>query len=196
MKQFLMIIMCCLVLTGCYQSDPEPSEIIQTEAAAAPKEKETTPPTETDPFPSESTMPETTPMSEPTVPPAQTEPLTFTFKVYRGNDNADGFESAEMIVETLSESIIMEKLIEVGILSADTALNSFEAAENVLYLDFNTAFADQVCAMGTAGEYMIMGSVVNTFLNAYAAESIIITVEGGILESGHVIYDFPLKFFE
>jgi hypothetical protein len=43
---------------------------------------------------------------------------------------------------------------------------------------------------------MVLGSLVNTYLSAYQAETVLITVEGQILESGHVIYDFPMGYFE
>ena len=43
---------------------------------------------------------------------------------------------------------------------------------------------------------MIMGSVVNTYLSAYDAESVFITVNGEILETGHMIYDFPITYME
>ena len=39
---------------------------------------------------------------------------------------------------------------------------------------------------------MVVGSVVNTFLDAFQAESVYFTVDGQILESGHVIYDFAI----
>ena len=45
--------------------------------------------------------------------------------------------------------------------------------------------------MGTAGESATIKAVVNTFLDAYGAQEAYITVDGEILESGHVIYDFP-----
>ena len=52
--------------------------------------------------------------------------------------------------------------------------------------------------MGTAGEYIIIGSLVNTFLENYqdTVTSIFITVNGEIIESGHVIYDFELIRYE
>ena len=50
--------------------------------------------------------------------------------------------------------------------------------------------------MGTAGEYLLLGSVVNTFLDNLDGESILITVDGETLESGHEIYDRELTFYE
>ena len=62
-------------------------------------------------------------------------------------------------------------------------------------IDMNDAFLTQLRSMGTSGEYMLMGSLVNTFLDNYTAGSILVTVNGAVPESGHVIYDFPLTFF-
>ena len=45
-------------------------------------------------------------------------------------------------------------------------------------LDMNQAFQKFLQSMGTAGEYVVMGSVTNTFLNAYDCEQVKITVEG------------------
>ena len=63
-------------------------------------------------------------------------------------------------------------------------------------MDFNTAFADRLNAMGTAGESVTIAATVNTFLSAYNARTVLITVEGNTLESGHVIYDMPLTYTE
>lgn len=58
------------------------------------------------------------------------------------------------------------------------------------------AFQNQRKSYGTSGENMLLGCVVNTFLDAYKAETVFITVDGGILESGHAIYDFPLHYVD
>ena len=63
-------------------------------------------------------------------------------------------------------------------------------------LDFNEAFAQRIRSTGTAGEYILMGSLVNTYLDAFNAATVTVTVEGGVWESGHVIYDMPMGRFE
>ncbi len=63
-----------------------------------------------------------------------------------------------------------------------------------LHIDFSEAFQTQIFQMGTAGEYIMINSVVNTFLDAYDADKVRITVEGMVLESGHAIYDDYLFF--
>ncbi len=118
-----------------------------------------------------------------------------SFFLYTPNENVDGFEKQEVTLETLDAQKILELLIHEGVLNDDIALNSAELQDEQLILDFNVAFVDQLVTYGTSGELMMMGSVVNTYLDAYDAQSVMITADGEIMESGHVIYDFPLEFY-
>ena len=125
------------------------------------------------------------------------KPVLIPVTIYHGNDNADGFETTEVTVETLDASILIQKLVEADVLAEGTTLLSHEITGTCLHLDFNEAFLTYLNTMGTSGERMMIGSVVNTFLTAYPeAESVSITANGEIMESGHVIYDFELTFFE
>ncbi len=63
-------------------------------------------------------------------------------------------------------------------------------------LDLTQEFADSIRQQGTAGENMMMGAVVNTFIENYELLEIEITVNGQTLESGHSVYDQPLTFYE
>ena len=90
----------------------------------------------------------------------------------------------------------MDALIASGVLNEDIAVNSVELDGRLLKLDLNSVFADLINQQGTTGERMVIGSLVNTYLSAYQAETVLITVDGKILESGHVIYDFPMGYFE
>lgn len=122
-------------------------------------------------------------------------PVTYT--LYLPNDNADGFVTRSVLAEAITADGILTELQSSGVLPADgIIINAFGSQGDQLNIDFNDSFADAVNAMGTSGEYMIIGSVVNTFLNAFQAQSVFLTVNGEILESGHVIYDFPLTFYE
>ena len=127
--------------------------------------------------------------------PTVADPIQVT--LFYGNENADGFETTTVFMDQLVPQLIVEKLIEHGVLDAAITLRSLEHKDNTLHLDFTQDFLDQLNTMGTAGERMMIGSVVNTFLNAYPeAKSVYITANGEIMESGHVIYDFELTFFE
>jgi hypothetical protein len=118
---------------------------------------------------------------------------TFKFLLYTPNDNLDGFVSTEIEQDELD---IIGALTEAHVLNENIVENSLIQDGMVLKLDLNSAFADLIYTQGTTGELMVMGCLVNTYLSAYGAESLILTVDGEILESGHVIYDFPMGYYE
>ena len=62
-------------------------------------------------------------------------------------------------------------------------------------LDMNAAFAEALSRTGTLGETLLMGCLVNTMLEFFALDSITITAEGQVLQTGHEIYDYPLTFY-
>ena len=169
MKKLIALLLCGLLLCGC-TPEAQPTEPV-------------TDPTE-EPSVQMATIPETVP-----------EVLTIT--IYHGNANADGFETTEFEVEKMNTDVLMEKLIEAGALNEDVVLASMQFKDGGLVLNFNDAFADQLNTMGTSGERMMVGSVVNTFLTAFnKVDKVSILVSGQIVESGHVIYDEPMGFFE
>ena len=132
--------------------------------------------------------------AEPVNSPTNT-PAVLSYSVYVPNNNADGFNVITAAAENISADTILNELKSQKVLPDTVSINSFAIDSSVITIDFNKAFADTVCSMGTSGELMIVGSVVNTFLDAFQAESVYFTVDGQILESGHTIYDFNLTFF-
>lgn len=134
-----------------------------------------------------------------TTPPpstaAATESVT-TLTLYLPNADATGYDQQQAAVSALDETAIVNALIEEGVLAADVEVLSFRQEGEALYLDLNHAFGTQLRSTGTAGETMLLGSLVNTFLTAYQASTITITENGQILESGHAIYDAPLELFQ
>ena len=73
---------------------------------------------------------------------------------------------------------------------------SSELKDGVLTLDMNDAYAEAVRSSGTTGEEMLVYSLVNTFASARNAESVMLTVDGKPLQSGHAIYDYALTPME
>lgn len=175
MKRILTLLLICTLLAGCA-------------AAADQKEPTILPILETAP-----TEPATILETE---PPATQPPLVLTYQIYLPNDNADGFVVEAVETSEITVASVLQELKARNVLPEDVAINGFVADQMQLNIDFNQPFADLVCSMGTAGELMIIGSVVNTYLSAFQAESFFFTINGEILESGHVIYDFPLTFVE
>ena len=172
MKKLIALLLCALLLCGC-----------------TPEAQPTEPVTE----PTEPTEESTVQMA--TIPETQPEVLTIT--IYHGNANADGFETTEFEVEEMNTEVLMAKLIEAGVLNEDVVLGSMKFQDGGIVLNFNEAFGDQLNTMGTAGERMMVGSVVNTFLTAFnKVDKVSILVSGQIFESGHVVYDEPMGFFE
>lgn len=94
----------------------------------------------------------------------------------------------------------MNQLIQVGVLNAGTAIHIFEEKieDGKIYLvfDFNEKLADKLNSSGSSGEYVTMGSIVNTFLKAYEADYFKFTINEQIFESGHIVYDEPIGFVE
>lgn len=68
-----------------------------------------------------------------------------------------------------------------------------ETKPPVLAVDLNAAFGDAVSHTGTAGETMMLGSLINTLWNYYQPSSITLTVEDAPIETGHNIYDAPFE---
>ena len=122
------------------------------------------------------------------------EPLNVV--IYYSNIQADGFATKEMQIEGLTPENLIAELAKVNIVSIDTEVKGFSQDGKSLTLDLSNGFGQYLNMMGSSGEYVVMGGLVNTFLDAYDAEEILITVEGNALESGHAIYDKPLEFYE
>ncbi|MBQ8188745.1 MAG: GerMN domain-containing protein [Lachnospiraceae bacterium] len=114
--------------------------------------------------------------------------------IYYSNIQADGFAMKEMQIESLTPENLIDELAKVNIVSIDTKVIGFSETEQSLTLDLSKDFEQYLSMMGSSGEYMVLGGIVNTFLDAYDAKDILITVEGNVLESGHATYDKPLEF--
>ena len=170
MKSFLMILLLCALLAGCAAPPEAPITVLDTQS----------------------------PVTEelPTEPPATAPAATVIYTLYIPNDDAETFTEVTIETDQISADHVLTALQKYDVLPENVALNAFGSSGTQLTMDFNRPFGDLISSTGTSGERMITGSVFNTFLNAFQAESIVFTVEGEILESGHVIYDFPIGYIE
>lgn len=123
-----------------------------------------------------------------------------TFYVYFSNDDATELVKEKVEVDEVSPEGVLKALVDKGALPEDVKINSLEESkkdgEKALDLDFSQEFAAYVRNMGTSGEYMAVGSVCNTFLDAYGCKKICITVEGGVFTTGNNEYPGYLGFHE
>ena len=120
---------------------------------------------------------------------------TKTVTLYLPDDQAESVVPTETEIKVSGEdeaADLMAALVEQGVLPAEVAVNSLTKDDNNnLTLDVNAAFAEALSGSGTAGETMVSASVADTFLAYYGAASLLITVDGGTLETGHALYDEP-----
>ena len=117
---------------------------------------------------------------------------TTKITIYSCNEDATAFATSEVELDSLTPQAVLDALFVQGAVSADVKINSLEKStvdgEDTILIDFNSAFASYVSSMGSAGEYYAVGSVCNTFLDAYFCDQIKITVDGATLETGHMEY--------
>lgn len=128
------------------------------------------------------------------------EDKSVEIQLYVSNDDATEFVSESVKIDELTPENIVNSLVQKSVLPSDIQVLKCEEqivdGVKSLDVDFNEAFGTYVCSMGTTGEYYTIGSVVNTFLDAYGCEQIKITVEGNTLESGHAEYPGYMNRFE
>ena len=131
---------------------------------------------------------------------SQKEDKSAEITIYVSNDDATEFVSESVKIDELTPENIVNILVRKSVLSSDVQVlkcdkQTVDGVES-LEIDFNEAFGAYVCSMGTTGEYYTIGSVVNTFLDAYGCEKVKITVEGNTLETGHAEYPGYMNRFE
>lgn len=108
---------------------------------------------------------------------------------------------------------LVQALVERGALPKGTEVNYFVLKDNDQYitlddevasmsdnlfaeLDLSDAFLEAIQQTGTASESMLMGAVVNTFCENLNLKCIIVSANGGVIETGHCIYDEPQAFYD
>jgi len=73
-----------------------------------------------------------------------------------------------------------------AVFSKNTTINSlYKGSDDMVYIDLNKMFLTEMNA-GAGYEEMILQSIANTFGYYYALEKVILTIDGGLYESGHI----------
>ena len=131
---------------------------------------------------------------------AETENNTaISITVYFANEAADGFDMQTIELDQLSPESILKLLSEKNMVSKDTVANSIEVVEEEddtkLLLDLSKTYENFLVEQGTGKEAVLVGSLVNTFLMAYEADRITITIDGQLLNTGNFDYNNPLALY-
>lgn len=182
---------------------PETSKDTDSESAEATEEKDATDTTEEkDVEDSEAEKKEdTAEKAEDTTKETESEESQEEQLIlYLPNENADGWNVTKNQIEQITPDIIIGQLVGAGAIPDSVTVVSFgeDQGENglILKLDLSSNFAEGLLNMGTAGEYLTMGSVVNSFLDTYQADGIEITAGGAVIETGHTSFEGVLNCFD
>lgn len=169
MKRFLAICLCSVLALSLTACGPEKS----------PDPAETKPAVET---------------ADPVEPSEKSELVTVTY--YHGDEDMAHVVPETAEIPECTPQALMDLLVEKGVLTETVTVNTFSDEKGELRLDLSGSFATQMQSTGSAGETMMMASVVNTFLTTFDATSLLLTVDGEPLTTGHMIYDEALTFYQ
>jgi len=108
-------------------------------------------------------------------------------RIYHGDDRTESICVNTARTEKVTPEILLLNLASYKMLPDTAAVERFEQEETeegkVLRLDLSEEFRDFLAKAEEDEKDTIMGSLVNTFLDAYEGESICITVQGKPLDS-------------
>lgn len=117
-------------------------------------------------------------------------------RIYFSRIGEMGLESAEETLNGLRPENIISHLSLHNITSIDTKVNSFseekENGKKILYLNLTKAYGEYVNTMNEQSEELILAALTKTFLEAYDADGLMLTVEGKALTTAHQTYHAPL----
>lgn len=193
MKKWISFIMIAVVISAGVTACGKKSEGSKEPEAPAVNEK----------VEDETTNKEPEKVEEPAETPVETpqnEAEESTLLVYSGNEDATGFKTQEIKLPEITPEAVLSELCKQGVLLSDISMLGFSQTENegkkVIDLDLSAAFSTFLKTQGTSGEYIAIGSICNTYLEAYDCERIRITVEGETLATGHAEYPGYMSTFK
>lgn len=118
--------------------------------------------------------------------------------VFYPDEGVEYFLEEKVSIETTGNWVtdVIESLIKKGILPEEVIVEAYEIEGEQLTIVLSEEFEMFLNQFGTSGEYMVLGSIVNTLLYAGQLKEVMILIEDGYLETGHAIYDYPWERFE
>ena len=140
------------------------------------------------------------PVTEAVEPAAEQTEEGIALHIYSGDEAAEQIVQQTVHVEEVTEQVVMKELA--GALGMDETVGlagltfGMHGGDKVAMLDMNRAFADYLNRLSGAGDRIVMGSLVNTFLDCYQCDLLMITVEGKVLETSREIYEEFLEMYD
>ena len=112
---------------------------------------------------------------------------------YHGNDWGSVVPETTLIPK-LTAQALLDLLAEQKVIPEGTTVRNFKLTEGIINLDLSKEFETEAKNLGSFKEQIMLGALVNTFLDAYDAEGLELTTEGRILKTGFHVYDDILTF--
>lgn len=175
-------------------NDENGSDIVENTTATI--EKSTS--TETSEIVETESVSDTESISETEVEPkVVSETVSSELTIYTPNENADGFITEVMATVEAKDTAIFKSLVEKGVLTDTISVNSIKIENGICTLDLSNEFYELITNQGTSGEYMIMGSIINSYIASYdEVEQVQVLVNGEAFSTGHVEYNAPSGLYQ
>lgn len=124
--------------------------------------------------------------------PTETTVPEYELTLYYPDQNGLHFLTTTVYFDGTPQGII-DALVSLNTIPSGTRVRSFDEAEHKL--DLSSEFLEGLANEDSAGEIMLMGSVVNTFLAYYDWSTIMITCEQQIIQAGTQDYSIPQSMY-
>lgn len=113
------------------------------------------------------------------------------FVVYSYDVNDDELVANIYRTDKLTPQIIFDKLKELGVVTKNAKMNSFDISEadgvDTGFLDVNKDFLNP--KLGSSAEGLMLDAVAQSFIGNLPVDQIQLSVDEGIYESGHIVLD-------
>lgn len=171
---YLLLVLACICLPGCGKEETGSELLTDTKEAVVP-------------------------VKESVEPVVEKTAEGIALHIYSGDEQAENIVRKTVYVEEVTEKVVMEQLLSVLEMDASCGLNDISfgmhGGDKVIILDMKQAFSDYLKRLDTSGEYIVMGSLTDTFLDCYQCELLLVTVEGKVLETENNIYEEYLEMY-
>lgn len=113
------------------------------------------------------------------------------YVVYNYDVDKDELVANIFKAEKVTPQVVFDKLKELGIVTKDAKMNSFDISEadgvDTGFLDVNKEFINP--NLGSSAEGLMLDAVAQSFIDNFDIDQVQLSVDEGIYESGHIVLD-------